>query len=499
MDFDEDPIDSIYTSPEPPAQVASSSTSASAEGFGRPIPRTHGSRVSKAQKSLTFKGKNANPTRSLPRRPRRATVTNAESKVPDWTVQRMRGKCPPFNGNSGWIHDHSNRRIYTYGGLPPGSRAEIPTSDFYVCDTTTMEWKNITNSFKFRDAYNPFSRDPRHQKLNPLPQLTEPACAIVYIDNRSLLIIFGGYDIDAETASSKIIVVDLDHLEWWYVQLELEGQDVEARIEPAIAFINGKLYVFGGYRKLDYRDPQPFNSYSIGEFQQDGRWHWSVRDQPYSNIVPQGHLFGRAIPVYNGAKLLLTPGRVCSQHGGIQFKEDNLFYYHIANKRFQLVDITGDLPTDVLWYEIIPALQPACTPSPVERGRPRKAPSNSPSTTNTTVAVTQPTPSTSSSPSLIVCAWIPIRDDEAAPELWQLFLTPDERIDRLNIAQQVFELNYDIQWFMSVDGKMRLIGYDDGRSGDMDTSDGEQDPNDWKMDRGAKWNVFLDVPIPNAN
>ena len=33
----------------------------------------------------------------------------------------------------------------------------------------------------------------------------------------------------------------------------------------------------------------------------------------------------------------------------IQFKEDNLFYYHIARKRFQLVDI--DFPTNVLWYE----------------------------------------------------------------------------------------------------------------------------------------------------
>jgi hypothetical protein len=105
-------------------------------------------------------------------------------------------------------------------------------------------------------------------------------------------------------------------------------------------------------------------------------------------------------------------------------------------------------------------------------------PSNSPSTSNTVSP--QPTASTSS-PSLIICAWIPIHDDETAPELWQLFLTPDERIDRLNIVQQVSELNHDFQWFECVDGKIRLMGYDDGRRGPK-----------------ATWNIFLDVPIPNG-
>ena len=111
-----------------------------------------------------------------------------------------------------------------------------------------------------------------------------------------------------EEASSKTIVVDLDHLEWWYLQLE--GDDVEARIAPAVVAVDTKLYIFGGYRQLNDDDPQPFDSYSVAEFLQDQRWHWTVRDQPYSNIVPQGHSFGKAIPVYNGAKLLLTPGRI---------------------------------------------------------------------------------------------------------------------------------------------------------------------------------------------
>jgi len=126
------------------------------------------------------------------------------------------------------------------------------------------------------------------------------------IDNSNFIFIFGGYDIDKEKASSKIIVVDLDHLEWWY--LRLEGGDVEARIAPAIVAVDTKLYIFGGYDD-DY-SRRLVNSYSVAEFLQDQRWHWTIRDQPYSNIVPQGHSFGKAIPVYNGAKLLLTPGRI---------------------------------------------------------------------------------------------------------------------------------------------------------------------------------------------
>jgi hypothetical protein len=31
-----------------------------------------------------------------------------------------------------------------YGGLSQGDESEIPTSELYVCDTTTMEWKDIT-------------------------------------------------------------------------------------------------------------------------------------------------------------------------------------------------------------------------------------------------------------------------------------------------------------------------------------------------------------------
>ena len=140
----------------------------------------------------------------------------------------------------------------------------------------------------------------------PLPQLTDPGGTILSIDNSSFVFLFGGYDIEAEVASSKIVVIDPDHLEWWY--LRLEGEGVQPRIDPVVVAVDTNLYVFGGYRQLGPEDPQPCTSYSIAEFLPNRQWQWTVRDQPYSNIIPKGHLFGGATPVYNGAKILLTPG-----------------------------------------------------------------------------------------------------------------------------------------------------------------------------------------------
>jgi hypothetical protein len=127
--------DSIYASPAP--RVGSNSAEQ------RRLPRTHTRQAyHKAMEALKTKGKNLG--RGLPPRPRQA-VTGSMAK-PEWIVRHMGGKCPPFNSNSNWLHDPSNRRIYTYGGLSPGDHSQIPTSEFYICDTTTMEWKDMTVS-----------------------------------------------------------------------------------------------------------------------------------------------------------------------------------------------------------------------------------------------------------------------------------------------------------------------------------------------------------------
>lgn len=134
MDCEED----IYTSPEP--QAASTSTKQ------HPAAHMHTRRISKAPKSLKFKSKH---TPRLLERPRRTTVSNTEVNG-IWSVTPMGGKCPPFNANAGWMHDLTNQQIYMYGGLSPGDKSEIPTSELYVCDTPTMEWKNITVRGRYR-------------------------------------------------------------------------------------------------------------------------------------------------------------------------------------------------------------------------------------------------------------------------------------------------------------------------------------------------------------
>lgn len=133
MDCEED---SIYTSPGPQVAVVSTPLKR------RPVARMHASRVSKARKSLKVKNMHT-VSRRRPPRLRQEIASNTEVRT-NWNVRQMGGKCPPFNDKAGWMHDPTNRRIYAYGGLAPGDESEIPTSDFYVCDTTAMQWKNIT-------------------------------------------------------------------------------------------------------------------------------------------------------------------------------------------------------------------------------------------------------------------------------------------------------------------------------------------------------------------
>lgn len=153
----------------------------------------------------------------------------------------------------------------------------------------------------------------------PIPRLTLPGCCLVKIGDRGFIFIIGGFDADLYQPSARVIVVDPDNLSWWY--LEVEGNPLRPRIHPAVASVGDSVYVFGGYARLEPKcDPLPHNSFSILALNQDNdSWRWKVRDRPYSkpshtnqlyiNPIPQDHAFGAAIPLYNGKKILLLPGR----------------------------------------------------------------------------------------------------------------------------------------------------------------------------------------------
>lgn len=244
-------------------------------------------------------------------------------------VKHFAGKCPPFNDHPRWICDPYEKKVYMYGGERPG-KPYVPTSDLFCCDMMDkrMKWKDlkvrllsydlwtisrfvnflsiVQKSLKFRNPMSPFSQEELQRKQKPLPVLGLSACTLFRWHETSMLLLFGGYDNDAEEASSQIIVVDVTHSEWWF--LTIEGEPVEGRIDPAIVAIDHKLFVFGGYRRYG-RDPQPHRSYSIASLSDTGKWTWEARDVAYTNIIPQGHIFGAAVPMYNNTKILLTIGR----------------------------------------------------------------------------------------------------------------------------------------------------------------------------------------------
>ena len=145
-----------------------------------------------------------------------------------------------------------------------------------------------------------------------MPELSKPGLSLMKIQNTTFIFIFGGYSVDEDKAVSDIIAVDVDHLEWWYVTIE--GGNVAPRICPVVVAVKQKLYIFSGFKKFSKKECYPFKSYSIASYSAPRGWRWEARDVPYSCPAGFDHqLFGSGIAVYDGKKILLTPGRVYFQ------------------------------------------------------------------------------------------------------------------------------------------------------------------------------------------
>lgn len=176
---------------------------------------------------------------------------------------------------------------------------------FYLLDLLHALQESLT----FRNPQFPFSSDDCKREPKELPRLTLADSTLFRHNDTSFILIFGGYDVDDEETSGKLIVVNLRHLEWWYQTIE--GGPVEGRINPTIVTIDQKLYIFGGYRHFE-RDGAPHASYSIAALADGTTWRWEARDVPYPQNVPKGSIFGKAEPIYDGGKILLLPWRTTS-------------------------------------------------------------------------------------------------------------------------------------------------------------------------------------------
>jgi hypothetical protein len=132
------------------------------------------------------------------------------------------------------------------------------------------------------------------------------------IHGTHFIFIFGGYSVEEGKAVSSLIAVDVDHLEWWYV--EVEGGRVAGRIHPVVVAIDQRIFIFSGYGRFSKPDPRSFRSYSIAAYQPAlRRWTWEARDVSYPGSIPPNQVFGAGIAVYGGKKIMLVPGKLYYQ------------------------------------------------------------------------------------------------------------------------------------------------------------------------------------------
>jgi hypothetical protein len=144
-----------------------------------------------------------------------------------------------------------------------------------------------------------------------LPRLGQPGLALVRIHDTTFIFIFGGFSVEEDKSVSTLIAVDVDHREWWYVPVD--GGPVSGRIKPVVVAVDQRIYIFGGDRQYFKANPQSLRSYSIALYQPAHRqWTWEACDIPYPDFIPPDQVFGAGIAIYNGKKIMLTPGKpVC--------------------------------------------------------------------------------------------------------------------------------------------------------------------------------------------
>lgn len=353
-------------------------------------------------------------------------------------TKKMTGELPPFNDLGHFVVDNVNQKIYTYGGYRPDD--DTPTADFFTCDMGTLKWKNLTHSLRFDHPYDPFSQDGIKPQQCELPRLHCAASTFLHLNGGNFVLLFGGHNGAKDRVTSDLIAIDVDTLRWWYVKVH--GGPVNDRIHHSLVAIDNRIYIFGGKREFDAQAPC-HASYSIAEYSLDkGVWSWVVCDHPYPAHVPSLGHGGTAMAVYDGKKVLLTPGRLGKSSSTIDLSSEKLVFFHTENHTFHVpAQNSGELPHEVSWYQSFPV-----TPSLHMYSRsPRKA---------------GPKISTCSTPSpfVIFCTWIPRPDEYVALELWKYFVPPEEKISCLQLQERLWDLDLDLQIFVVVGSRFFLLG-----------------------------------------
>ncbi|KAJ7059260.1 hypothetical protein C8F01DRAFT_1059307 [Mycena amicta] len=412
------------------------------------------------------------------RQPRRATEPTRTVPPPANRYPRhdLTGELPIFNEWERFAVDHKNRALYIYGGVRPDDAGYTPTNDLYRLDMNTMQWKNLTVLLRHVPQGLLFSSfyGGAHLEVKKLPALTDAASAIVSLGDKSFLMLFGGFDGIKSTAS--LICVDLDNLAWWYVSVA--GRQIKARTGAAMLAHKNKLFIFGGRVSLD-DDPRIIDTFSVATLSPEG-WSWTVSDSVMT--LNLGYLI-HATLVYGGQKILLTKGRV--DNDLIRLSASSTVLFHTEHYTFQDASFTrGSFPIGLHWYRVgyIPG-----PPTGVEsESRPAKKPR---------LEDAEPFPA-----SIVIMGWVghpgPGEPDDLATEVWQYMVPPTERIMCLDLKDELYNLDLDLQDFIVVANRMFLLG----NKGEKTTvaadvqlnSEQEEGPNEtaWK-----RWDVAVEIPF----
>ncbi|KAK7042619.1 hypothetical protein R3P38DRAFT_2891455, partial [Favolaschia claudopus] len=406
-------------------------------------------------------------------------MADASAKFP---FLKLRGDLPCFNDWATFAVDRQQDKVYMYGGVRPGDENNLPTNDFYSLNLKTRQWINHTMSLKFiprNYMLDPFCKIDNPLQPRCLPELTEAASAFVEVAGGRFFLLFGGYDLEAEGPTSRLIAIDLDLETWWFV--DVRGAPIRPRMAASMVAIKNRLFIFGGRDNFETGSP-PIGTYSIAEYTAETQWTWRVSDAPIPGELPSLGYSIQCVPVFDGQKILLFNGRSSDQANLSPF---STIFFHTENHTFQDARTTvGDFPKGIAWYQVASVTTNGPTlPLPLSSKRKRS--------TNT---LPQQTPSFQDS--VLIVAWVTVRsqgNDTFSPEVWQYFLPPTERIRCLGVGAKLFYPDIWPEVFVCTGNRLLFLGSrseEHARRGE-DVAEMETD----EPTPSQRWDTAVEMPL----
>ncbi|KAK0205530.1 hypothetical protein DFS33DRAFT_1487594 [Desarmillaria ectypa] len=192
------------------------------------------------RKIIKKKGKEREVKRGKSSNDDRAEPTQYEAGPEGYKKIRNTGSLPHFND---WctivVDDIGKKSTCMVGAVPTTKHASPPM--------ISMSWIPTLCNGRGLRVHRPF--EPVG-KSKPLPSLFKPACTFLHFKEANYIFMFGGFDVNEEAVSSRLIAIDLD-----------DAQCGTSRQQ---------LFIFGGRASYD-KESLGITSYSIAEYV-DYRW-----------------------------------------------------------------------------------------------------------------------------------------------------------------------------------------------------------------------------------